>query len=104
MRRPDTFDCSKVRNSEKLILEIEIERQTELPLVHNQYVRVFHTTSCLRFKMATNVVLYHSVCSRGLILPDETPTSCCSFVCAFVYLLDRRGDLVSPNNSLDSTH
>lgn len=53
-----------------------------------QNERVFHTMSCLRFKMATNVtfVLYHvyySVCSHGVILPDETPTSCCSFVCAF---------------------
>lgn len=39
MRRPNTFDCSKVRNSEKLIWKVRpLERHTDSPLVYNQKV------------------------------------------------------------------
>lgn len=106
MRQPNTFDCSKVRNSEKLILEIQTIRVAKglaagLQPLRVVKMKVFHIMSCLRFKMATNVTfvlyyIYHSVCSHGLISPDETSVSCCSFVCAFDLSAQLQGRLSFP--------
>lgn len=45
-RRPNTFDCSKVRNSEKLILEIETIQAANRPAAGLQPVRVVKKKEC----------------------------------------------------------
>lgn len=82
MRRPNTFDCSKVRNSEKFIMEIKTIHTLNGPATGLQLLYVIKFKECfischVYGSRGTTIVtfmlynVYHSFSFRGLILPDE---------------------------------